>query len=226
MEYHRIDFIGLFLLGIFIYCLTPWGRKQMPMVVKTALAVSGIFLLLPVLAWTILGLSALSGSNPPKPEIKQAEFPFALEYRINEEDMGVEDTLVCKYTGWAGDFEVDGKKRRTWSSHYRSGNESIILLEQREVEKAYNEDLELLEEGSYSVKVCLHFGSARYYMGDPDAYEQARATIEIQVKDENGHMVYRESLAEDEWLNSPQLAAYGIQLVSWELPEPIENTFH
>ena len=100
--------------------------------------------------------------NPPKPEIKQAEFPFRLEYEIEGETKIVEDVLICKFSGFASN-EAEGKYR-TWKSYFKSGNTRITLLRSDEMEIYYKPNLNPQIAGAY-------------YMGDTEVYTSINETF-------------------------------------------------
>ncbi|MGC3014791.1 hypothetical protein ACPTH2_17305, partial [Enterococcus faecium] len=51
---------------------------------------------------------------PPLPEITYGEFPFSLEYEIDEERILIEDTVIAEFIGsFRGN--VTTQPRRSWS---------------------------------------------------------------------------------------------------------------
>ncbi len=64
---------------------------------------------------------------PPLPEITYGEFPFRLEYELNEELHVIEDTLIVEFDGF-GMNEGIGRYSR-WTSRLASGEDLVLLLE-------------------------------------------------------------------------------------------------
>lgn len=240
MRFHLEDVMLYLFLVLSILFLLPLAHKNRVPGAKAAL---GIFLTLTIaitipLLFTAMAMSAIP--NPPKPEIRRGEFPFALTYQLGGATTTLEDTLVCKYTGWDCDLKVSGKKYRTWKSSYASGQWDLVLLEEKGADRAYGENLEPLEDGPYDVTVKLLLPyEANYYMGDTDPdylrnYQYSSMTaqpeepnfprVRYEVKQE-GVRVYSELVSETDLYSSDLLGAYGIQIISWEMAEPIVNTF-
>lgn len=84
---------------------------------------------------------------PPLPEITYGEFPFRLEYELNEELHVIEDTLIVEFDGF-GMNEGIGRYRR-WTSRLASGEDLVLLL-----------------EVSDNKQIFYFPGPANYYMGD------------------------------------------------------------
>lgn len=180
-----------------------------------------IFLMIFVFPWVYLAVGTwFLSPNPDKPEIRKAEFPFRLEYQINEgEPLVIEDTLICRYAGISAGTN---QKHRKWSYRYGSGNDEIILFVDEGIAKVYNEDGELFEDGDYKIEINLYPGLPSYYMGDGENFNYPY--IFCNVKNEKGDG-FRESVSGSAIFDSPLLAKYGIKIISWEIADPIENTF-
>jgi hypothetical protein len=154
------------------------------------------------LPWIIILIGLASLPNPPKPTITYAEFPFRLEYKIGDEMVIVEDTLICKYDG-IGLSEGSGKYRK-WKKYISGSAEDDILL--------------LTIDESY--KIYCTTGDASYYMGDnvhdidypfkPYAYY-----VEIEGKSTRLGDISSDDLLEN----------YNIEIINWEYPRPVENVF-
>ena len=169
------------------------------LVVLILIGVMGIiFLMSP---WLTINLGGIFQQNPSKPEKTYGEFPFRLEYEIDEKIIIVEDKLICKYDG-IGFNEGQGKTRK-WKSYLESGNEKILLLKIDETQEIYFDP-----------------GSAWYYMGDGDesgfyhTFPNAWETKKI-----NNITSKRIISADELWVE------HKIRLIDWQYTQPIQNSF-
>lgn len=173
-----------------------------------ALLVWGIRLIVDIgiltLPWSVIYLGLIFEPNPPKPKITYWEFPFKLEYKINEEHKVVEDTLICEFDGFKMN-EGLGKYRK-WKSLLKSGNKKIILLQINDTDYLYYDP-----------------GYAGYYLGDSNnanaiSYEEYFPNASRLERD--GNFTSDGIIMADELLNK-----YNITLISWQPSEPIVNEF-
>lgn len=159
--------------------------------------------------FTILHLSMACRPDPPTPEITSAEFPFKLVYIIDGEEVVYEDVITCTYDGFNNDASRSDKYR-VWSKEY--AKDSLIVLSRLNDEQV--------------IYFCIQY-SAAYLMGEtPDAvnYYDDPPFVGLGVKHEfyNGEIGYRY----DRTLEADELKeVYNIEIVSFEMPPPIENTF-
>jgi hypothetical protein len=142
--------------------------------------------------------------SPPRPEITYGEFPFRIEYEIHGERIVVEDTIICKFDGFTSVSCDSSTRYRDWKASFASGRKTL-----------YHDGADYLVDDAN--QIYFDMGSAKYYLGKKDEYfsfhaykitispwgSQQPATIEI-----------------DELYDT-----YGIKVISYELPEPIVNTF-
>ncbi|MDR2569292.1 MAG: hypothetical protein LBD23_03200 [Oscillospiraceae bacterium] len=170
-----------------------------------------ILFIIPFLLTIFIGLQ--TSPAPPIPEITYGEFPFRLEYEMDGEHYIIEDTLIAEFnrsiegnaTTWA---------RRIWDSKLESGNElrTYVLKEMT------------------NVWITFHPGFAEYYMGDPhggnvetqNSSRLFQPQIVIRTVDTNGRVNLNSIWIEDA---HEILEKHGILLVSWNLAEPIINSF-
>lgn len=154
---------------------------------------------------------------PPLPEITYGEFPFRLEYELNEELHVIEDTLIVEFDGF-GMNEGIGRYRR-WTSRLASGEDLVLLL-----------------EVSDNKQIFYFPGPANYYMGDrlngynhtfPSAsfIERERGITRRDILHDKELLeqfgpLDQNTINEEELLNQ-----YNIRLVNWEISEPIVNNF-
>ena len=139
--------------------------------------------------------------DPPKPEITYGEFPFRIEYELQGERFVIEDTVICEFKG-IGTSEAS--KRRIWKAHLASGKEGCVI------------NLKVFDE---TKRITCNAGAADYYMGDsftsPDWRYSEEATLSEGYGTPN-YVLYAPPFWYDE---------YGFRFISWELSDPIVNTF-
>ena len=160
------------------------------------------------LPWALIYLDMYAAPNPSKPEIIYAEFPFKLEYELAGELFVVEDTLICEFDG----FEVGGSegKFRRWKLYLLSGKDRIILMQKEEIE-------------IFVTAITLSRNGAKYYMGDPEGtYSEKYVSLpsawykkDFYDERENRYIFPAEEMWEK----------YKLRIISWEIADPIENTF-
>lgn len=158
--------------------------------------VAGLFLILPK---SIFSLSAIFSPRVPEPEITRGEFPFRIEYELDEETHIIEDIVIAEFNGFvfsAGSME----KERQWISRLASGRTDLPF------------------EGE--VSIYFSRGNAQYYMGENVQSITFRPHIFIPEERPKGKM--RHDLKEAQEI----LEEYGITLLSWEISEPITNKFN
>ena len=152
----------------------------------------------------------------PKPAVTYGEFPFKLTYEFHGNTKVIEDTIICEFDG----FEVVGEagKYRRWKAHLKSGKEYITLFDARKLiaEKDY--------EGNKILELYFDWGNAEYYMGDTMRHACGAQSLDevcylYRAKEKRtiGHSVVGAKMA---------LEKYKIELISWEVAPPIENTFN
>lgn len=155
------------------------------------------------LPWLLIYGGIWLSPDPPKPQITSAEFPFELVYKLDGEIITINDVYVCEYDGIGMD-EGQGKHLE-WKGYIKSSNQENLVL----------------FEGDNKQIIC-NIGAPEYYMGDPEYYE-TYATDNIvpslSLIDDYGDITSNRVLSDDE------SQRYNIELISWTLSKPIENTF-
>ncbi len=171
--------------------------KKTTMVILALVLVFVIGVLILASPWIIIFMGGWLSPNPPKPEITYGEFPFRLEYRIEDEVIVVEDVIVCEYDGI--DWDEGNGKHRNWKKTFKNTGE---------------EDLLVLIDGD--TKIYCSVGGADYYMGDKEYGEPFIPKFyyvefydNITVSGSAGDL----------------LDKYKIELLDWHLSKPIENKF-
>lgn len=167
------------------------------MVILALVLVFVIGVLILASPWIIIFMGGWLSQDPPKPEITYGEFPFRLEYRIEDEVFVVEDVIVCEYDGI--DWDEGRGKHRNWKMTFKNTGE---------------EDLLVLIDGD--TKIYCSVGGADYYMGDKEYGEPfipkfyyVEFCDNITVSGGAGDL----------------LDKYKIELLDWYLSKPIENKF-
>jgi hypothetical protein len=165
------------------------------------------------LPWLLLFIGIMVAPNPSRPEVKYAEFSFKLKYKINGELNVIEDVYVAKYNGIGMD-EGSGKYRK-WKGHIKGSRVKNVLLLETNTDKVY-----------YTINF------PEYYMGDdskpiypnfepfysvhrigPSKFNPAK--LDNRIGPSKFSVVQLDELLED----------YGIELISWEMKEPVVNNF-
>ena len=134
-----------------------------------------------------------------EPTVKEHEFNYSVTYRIGSETKTYEGTFRCSFVGHDGD---DDPTLRLYDGvHTKDGNELGALW----LTVAQTEDVELM------MSVGL---DAAYLMGDPDKYEYVHGNDDpyFEAIDGEGYAV---DVSEE----------FDAEIISWEYPEPIENSF-
>lgn len=148
--------------------------------------------------------SSLFFDSSPTPTVTYGEFPISINYQLHDENMVLEDVVICEFDG----FDIVGlnEKKRKWKTYLKSGNERLTLLK--------TENLEIY---------CWH-GSASYYMDDlhyqtieeyESFFEEYLTLIDSSEEETVTRII---SLEEAEKL-------YDIKIQNIYYAKPIENTF-
>ena len=134
-----------------------------------------------------------------EPTIKEHEFDYSVTYRIGSETKTYDGTFRCSFVGH--DRDDDPTLRLYDGVHTKDGNELGALW----LTVAQKEDVELM------MAVGL---DAAYLMGDPDKYEYVQGNDDpyFEAIDAEGYSV---DVSEK----------FDAEIISWEYPEPIENSF-
>ena len=134
-----------------------------------------------------------------EPTIKEHEFEYSVTYRIGGETKTYEGTFRCSFVGHDG---YDDPTLRLYDGvHTKDGNELGALW----LTVAQKDDVELL------MAVGL---DAAYLMGDPDKYEYVHGNDDPYFEAINAEG-YSVEVSE----------TFDAEIISWEYPEPIENSF-
>ena len=152
--------------------------------------------------------------NPPRPTVKYGEFPLRLEYEIGGERKVLEDILICEFNGFKV-VQPGSDKVRDWKSHLSSGNARLTLGVIHGIEV-------------YCFPMAFDRGLGSIYMGDgkyaPNVYQDDDSEIfpyiwKTSKYEENSNMGSTRLFADKLW------EEFKIRLISWEIAEPIQNSF-
>ena len=140
--------------------------------------------------------------NVPKPQKTEGEFPFEIVYEIDGETVTVNDVYVCEFDGFGWNEGVG--KHRKWKGYIKSSGAKELIL---------------LEDGD--LKLAVNVGSPEYYMSDPSWEYSEEYTPSIYYIKPNELGGTTSGVMDIETL----LEQYKLKLISWELSEPIPNSF-
>ena len=158
--------------------------------------------------WLVLMIGGQLSPNPPKPEITYGEFPFRLEYEINDETIIINDTLICEFDGFVVN-EARGKYRK-WKSYLASGKERITLLSTEDYEIFFSPGLNNWEIAA------IYMGDNEIYHGSTNStFPNAWETKEFKSVKMSAYIISAEEMWEK----------YRLKLIRWEPSPPIQNSF-
>lgn len=144
-------------------------------------------------------ISCLLTGITKEPVIKEHDFEYSVTYKLDGEVKTYEGGFKCSFTGHDG--HDDPTFREYAGAHMKNGN----VLDSISITVAQKDGVEL------SIVIDL---DAAYLMGDPDKYEYVPGNEEpyLEAVDAEGYGV--------------EVSEYfDAELISWEYPEPIENSF-
>ena len=137
----------------------------------------------------------------PAPQVTYAEFPFEIVYKLGNETVTINDVYICEFDGFA--WNENNGKQRQWKGYVRGSEENYVVLH---------------EDGNF--KIACNIGTAAYYMSDPsmaDAEEITPTLFYVRT--------YASGGVSSGYDVESYLEQYKIELISWQLSSPIENTF-
>ena len=179
-------------------------KKKARIIIISVLTLIIIITLL--IAAPFLGLSAYknymlsSWKLPPEPQITYGEFPFEITYKIGGQSFSCKDVYICEYEGT--DWGFDMGYFRNWRGYLKSnGEENLVLLncDNRQI-------------------ICT--------VGSPEYYMNAQENTDIQNFVPKLILLQKTEAGNSSCLLSKELQEYyNIELISWKLSEPIENSF-
>jgi hypothetical protein len=144
-------------------------------------------------------ISSLIISIMKEPVIKEQEFDYSVTYKLDGEVKTYEGGFRCSFIGYD---TYDDPTLRLYDGVHTKNGETLDTFYFTIAEK---EGVEL------SIVIDL---DAAYMMGDPDKYEYVHGNDDpyLEALDSNGCSVEVSEV-------------FDAEIVSWEYPEPIENSF-
>lgn len=135
-----------------------------------------------------------------KPTITEAEFPFSITYELNGETETIDSVYSAHFVGNGGYAKVTTRYYEGVIDGRDPGDTWYVLSED--------------SEGTVYLDTKFY---ADYLMGDP----------EYDYFDDEAFepMVFFHDTEYQEHTDKQTLLEHGVKLVSWEYPEPIENSF-
>lgn len=176
---------------------------------RITLMTIGIIIFVLVIAFVLFVVTdafAILMPEPPEPAIKYGEFPFKLTYEVNGEIHVYEDVVICEYDG-VDNLGTGGKKRK-WSKRLKSGNEHIVLLQDK------------TNDVPFEIYASIP-GLPEYYMGD---FKKSKEEYEQGMKDDR-YLGYKQKDIEHSIKKEKALEQYGVKVINVECSQPIENSF-
>lgn len=134
-------------------------------------------------------------SDEKPPEIIYEEFPVELTYTKNGEVITAKAIYVAEYKGW---IPTTGRK---WNGYIKETGESGMVI--------HSED---------KTKIICMLGSPEYFMGD-HYFEDP--SVPHVIKEEKAFLKKEETALSQQEL----LEQYNIEIISWEIAEPVQNSF-
>lgn len=138
-----------------------------------------------------------------KPQIEKQEFPFSITYKYNSETKTLNGIYVAEY--YAGDT-VGFDQIRYWDGYVKDNNSG----------DANNCIISQTEEGTLYLCPNIYAG---YVMGDPQSSDY--------YSEDEPYQPYGMFYDKDGYENTDEeiIKAHGLEIISWDYPEPIENKF-
>lgn len=177
--------------------------------------------ILTMINFLIIGIILLVNisENQVPPQITEGEFPFVVEYEIDGNTYIIEDTVICSFSGY--DYSAWFTKPRTWNEYLKSRGEGKTVIFQEENNYSVLKPRRLNERS----RVVLNYGSAEYYMGDPNQrgmiyakpffYYSERYATDERTTHNTGTELSEEELEKH----------FGIKIKRFEFSKPIKNKF-
>ena len=133
-----------------------------------------------------------------KPTVTEADFDYSVTYKLNGETVTIEDVYTCRFIGNGRDGNPRG---RYYEGYFLKSEESY-----------YSGDSAIDEKDGLELRIVTIFIPA-YLMGDGDEFHSNE--IYLAAYDDMGV----------EYTDSETLGKFDAEIISYELPECIENSF-
>ena len=153
---------------------------------------------------TVALLFVLAVYGVKAPEVKSGRFPFTVTYEYMGETTVIEDVFVCEYQGADKGLFYS---YRNWSGEKEQGG--------------FGNHYVIWENGSEYIYLLTGM-DARYYMGDP-TYRETELYEGRTFHAPQGY--YRNDETDEESFSEEELAKRGFKIISYDYPEPVQNSF-
>lgn len=150
----------------------------------------------------------------PEPEIKHGEFPFRLEYEVNDKEYVIEDVLVCEFVGYRGHEAFHQVVE--WKMHTKNKNRTDVVV----LDLTSTTDLD--KNGNDILYFYYELGTSEYYMDDTREW----AKHSPQEFDCVYYWCMTPKGEKRSYSMTPEEAyeMHGIKYISFNIAPPIENT--
>lgn len=155
-----------------------------------------------IVAIVVMTIFAVASNIALKPTITEHDFPFSITYALNGETVNVEGVCKAAYTGNGGYVKVTDRQY-----------DGVFLNQGEEIGSAF--EICVGDEWAITLYTRMY---PDYLMGDPlyDYYDDS--------------YIYEPILSYSNWATGEseeglELTVHDAKILSWELPQPIENSF-
>ena len=140
----------------------------------------------------------------PVPEVREGRFNFSVTYEVNGEEKTYSGVYVCKFEGVHKSVYGGG---RDWSGYIENDEENGMIAIQTNEERV--------------IRLAFHL-SPEYIMADPD-FE----LFEYEIPAPSLALVYHSDDPNSQVIETgiDFMSEYGVRIISYDYPEPIENTY-
>ena len=142
----------------------------------------------------------------PVPSIEKAEFDFSITYEMNGQVKTYNGVYVCEFTGVHKSLYGESRDWKGYVKDVPDGEYAVVALETN-------------EQGTIYVDLAFF---PEYFMSDPDYAENEapKPSLYIIYFTDDPDIT---SMDHDEYMDFYE--AFGIKIISYEYPEPIENEY-
>ncbi len=138
------------------------------------------------------------------PTITEHDFSYSATYKLNGETKTVEGVYRCRFTNTSGDYDPT---ERYYEGTYVSENSA----------KGASEHV-IATKDNLDLAIVFIF-TADFLMGDGEFGETYENTIS------EPYVAVFDNVEGYEYTEPEMLEKFDVELVSWELPQPVENSF-
>ena len=136
------------------------------------------------------------------PTVTEGEFHYSVTYKLNGEIKTLEGVYQCRFDGfWSGENPLERYYVGEYVVDGHTTDSNTFIIDQKDGSQIY---------------IAILF-NANYFMGDmeSDYYEPFPEDPFLEALDEEGIPYDQEEM----------LRLFDAEIISWDYPEPVENTF-